>query len=203
MGLFGLFSRKKPDEVYQSIAKKIVLSSLQFRHKLDSRDNKCLADAGAELIYLLLNLLDQTAFSELGASDRDEVFDNVFLIVLDDYVSAIVSVDMPSEFQDAIKEEMIKDMNARQSIYCKCDSFSGSPLPSKGTVIFAFSFYLHKALGNTDITDVDDILIGNREIGDSEFDGFPAYTEVLENMISVTSIYEALKISKELKHLKW
>jgi len=202
MGLFGLFSRKQPDEVYQSIAKKIVLSSVQFRHKLDARDNKCSADAGAELIYLLLNLLDQTAFSELGASDRDEVFDNVFLIVLDDYVSAIVSLDTPTEFRDAIKEEMIKNMNARQSIYCQCDSFSGSPLPSKGTVIFAFSFYLHKALGNTDITDVDDILIGNRDIGDSDFDAFPAYTEVLENMISVTSIYEALKISKELKHLK-
>tara|TARA_R110000823_G_scaffold65704_1_gene154023 strand:- start:833 stop:1441 length:609 start_codon:yes stop_codon:yes gene_type:complete len=202
MGLFSLFSKKKPHEVYQALAKKIVLSSLQFRQGLDAPDNKHSADAGAELIYLLLNLLDQTAFGELGASGRDEVFDNVLLIVLDDYVSAIANTDMPHELQEVIKEEMIKEMNARQSIYSQCESFSGDYFPSKGTMIFAFSFYVHKALGNTKRTDVDEILIGNQDIGDSDIEDFPELTDVLEKVLSVTSILESLKIHKELNHLR-
>ena len=179
-----------------------MLSSLQFRQGLDAPDNKHSADAGAELIYLLLNLLDQTAFGELGASGRDEVFDNVLLIVLDDYVSAIANTDMPHELQEVIKEEMIKEMNARQSIYSQCESFSGDYFPSKGTMIFAFSFYVHKALGNTKRTDVDEILIGNQDIGDSDIEDFPELTDVLEKVLSVISILESLKIPKELNHLR-
>ena len=106
MGLFSLFRKKKPYEVYQALAQKIVLSSLEFRQDLDASDNEHSADAGAELIYLLLHLLDQRAFAELGASRRDEVFDNILLIVLDDYVSALINAKTPQELQDSIKEKM-------------------------------------------------------------------------------------------------
>jgi len=202
MGLFSLFRKKKPYEVYQALAQKIVLSSLEFRQDLDASDNEHSADAGAELIYLLLHLLDQRAFAELGASGRDEVFDNILLIVLDDYVRALINAKTPQELQDSIKEKMIIEMNTRQSIYSQCDSFLGDPLPSRGTIIFAFSFYVHKALGNTERTDVDEILIGNQELGDSDFEDFPEFTKIIEQSVSVTAMLETLEIGKELKHLK-
>ena len=69
-------------------------------------------------------------------------------------------------------------------------------------MIFAFSFYVHKALGNTKRTDVDEILIGNQDIGDSDIEDFPELTDVLEKVLSVTSILESLKIHKELNHLR-
>ena len=35
-------------------------------------------------------------------------------------------------------------------------------------MIFAFNFYVHQALGNTDRTDVEDILIGKEEVSEKE-----------------------------------
>jgi hypothetical protein len=202
MGLFSLFSKRKPEEIYQSLAKKIVVSALLYRQEIEAPDDKRSADAGAELIYLLLHLLDRQAFDQLGATGRDTVFDEVSQIAVADYAGAIFNANTPQDVIIDSVEQMMSTLNSRQSVYAQCDSLAGEMFPGKGTMIFALSFYVHQALGNTDRTDVEDILIGKNELRKSDMKDFPSVPEVMNTAITVGSLMIELKIPGELKHLE-
>ena len=51
---------------------------------------------------------------------------------------------------------MMYTLNLGQSIYAQCKSLVG-PLPGRGTMVFALSFFVHRALGHTDRTDADGV----------------------------------------------
>ena len=197
MGFLSFFVKKKPTEVYELLAQKIVTSADDFRDQFDILDNKTSVDVGAEMIYFLLHLLDMTAFEKLGNEGRNQVFDNVLLFILDDYLNTMARIDA-----EQIKNEMIKEMNARQIIYSQCDSLGGNPWPSRGSMIFAFSFYIYRSLGNTKRDDVDEILIGNQDLVDEDMEDFQSIAHNLENMSLVSLILEDINMPKLLGYLK-
>ena len=203
MGLFSIFRKRKPEEIYQSLAKKMVMSALLYAREIEAPDNKRSADAGAELLYLLLHLLERQAFGQLGAAGRDTVCNEVSQIAVADYAGAIFKADTPQDVIIDSVEQMMSTLNSRHSVYAQCDSLAGEVCPGKGTIIFVFSFYVHQALGNTDRTDVEDILIGKEELSESDdMEGFPDIVEIMNAAITVSSLLSELKMPEELKHLK-
>ena len=69
-------------------------------------------------------------------------------------------------------------------------------------MVFAFCFYVHRALGNTDITDIDDVLIGKRDINDSNINDLPDLPVILQTTISIGATLTALCLLDDLNHLK-
>lgn len=202
MGLFSLFNRKKPEEVYQTLAKKIVVAALLYCKEIDAPDKKRSADAGAEMVYLLLHLLDRQIVGQLGLARRDRVFDEVVQIAIPDYAGAVLNANASHDVLTGIAEHMLETLNARQALYGECQSFKGESFPGKGTVLFAFSVFVHRALGKTDRTDVERILTGEEELTDDDLDAFPDPKEIIHAATSVGAIAGSLELEKELKHLK-
>ena len=200
MGFFSLFGSKSAEDVYTSIAQNIVVSALLYSKELGEENNKRSADAGAEIMYLLIHILDRAAFSCLGPEKRNAVFDSVAGIALDDYVRAVLS-KAPLEFQADVKTQMFEDLEARQFIYGKCSSLAGE-FPSKGTMTFALSHYVHKALELTERDDVDGVLTGDQDVTNENIDAFPDFSKVLEDTIWVANIIKEINFEKELKNLK-
>ena len=202
MGLFSLFSKRKPEEIYRSIAQKTVVAALRYRQDISAPNNKVSADAGAEMLYLLLHLVDRQAFGLLGTSQRDAVFDEVSQIAVADYARAILNVNAPQNVLIHNAEQMMNTLNLRQSIYAQCESLVGESFPSKGTMVFAFRFFVHRVLGHTDRNDVDDILTGKRDLSDSDLEDFPKLSDIMQAAITVGTMVSALRIHDDLKHLK-
>ncbi len=203
MGLFSIFRKRTPEDVYRSVAQKIVLASLRYRQDLSAPNHQLSADAGAEMVYLLLHFVDREAFQLLGTSQRDTVFDEISKIVIADYASSVLITNAPQDALLHVAEQMMNALGSRQSIYAQCDSLvGGEGFPSRGTMVFAFCFFVHRALGNTTRSDVDDILIGKRDLSDSDLDDFPDLRATLHAAIFVGSTLEALRIPNDLKYLK-
>jgi hypothetical protein len=202
MGLFSLFSKRKPEEIYDSIAKKIVLTALRYRQEISASNNKLSVDAGAEMIYLLLHLVDREAFRLLGAARRDTIFDKVSQIAVVDYTGTVLNADAPHNVKIQIAEQMIGTLNSRQLIYSQCKSLYGESFPCKGTVAFAFSFFVHRALGQTDRNDVNDVLTGKCDFGASDAKDFPTPPEVMQTAIKVGSVVSSLRLQDDLTHIK-
>ena len=202
MGLFSLFSKRKPEEVYQSIARKIVEAAFRYRQEISAPNNKLSADIGAEMIYLLLHFVDRQTFGLLGASRRDTIFDEVSQIAVAVYAGAVLSANAPQSVLIHNVEQMVRTLNSRQLIYAQCESLAGESFPGKGTMVFAFSFFVHRVLGDTDRDDVDDILIGKRDLSHSDLKDFPNSPDIMRAAITVGSTVSALRIQDHLKHLK-
>lgn len=202
MGLFSFFSKRKPEEVYQSIAKKIVVAALHYRQEIEASNNKISADAGAEIIYVLLHLVDRQTFGLLGASRRDTIFDEVSQIAVADYAGAVLNANAPQDLLIQNAEQMMETLNSRQSIYAQCESLVGGSFPSKGTMVFAFSFFVHRVFGHTDRNDVEDILVGRRDLDNTDLEDFPDLPDIMQAAATVGSMVNALRIQDELKHLK-
>lgn len=202
MGLYSLFSKRKPEEVYQSIAKKIVAAALSYRQGVSDTNSKLSADAGAEMLYLLLHLVDRQALNLLSVSRRDTIFDEVWKRAIADYIRTVVDSNKPQNVVIDIAKQMMNTLNSRQSIYAQCESLTGKPFPSRGTMVFAFSFFVHRALGRTDRDNVDDILIGKRDFSYSDIDDFPDISDVVKDAIKVGVSVNELQIQDDLKYLK-
>jgi len=154
------------------------------------------------MTYLLLHIVDREAFRLLGASLRDLVFDAISKIVIADYSKAVLNPNTPQDELFYVAEQMLIALNSRQLIYSQCTSLFGESFPSKGTMVFAFCFYVHRALGNTDRTDIDDVLIGKRDINDSNINDLPDLPVILQTTISIGATLTALCLSDDLNHLK-
>lgn len=200
MGLFSFFGSKSPEEVYSSIAKSIVVSALLYSKELGAENNKHAADAGAEVVYFLLHILDRAAFATLGSEKRSTVFDEVSEIALDDYTKATLS-SAPIELQLKIKTHMLQTLDVRQNIYGQCESLAGK-LAERGTMVFAFSFYVHRAMELTQRNDVDEILVGNQDVTISDGDTFPDFSTNLHNAAWIGNVIKELEFEKDLKYLK-
>ncbi len=201
MGIMSLFRKRLPEDVYKEIASKIVISSLAYRGKLVETNPQLTGDAGAEIAYLLLHLVDRTAFQVLRTPQRDETIDAISKIVIGDYSRALFRPTTPSDVVVSTGMKMLDDMNNRQSIYAACQSFTGDPWPSRGTMVFACGYFIHKALGKTDRTGVDGILRGERDVTEANMGAFPDTEDALKLAIYVGTCAEELKLAEVLKKL--
>jgi hypothetical protein len=153
MVLFSLFRKARPEVVCQSIARKIMLASLVYRKDFIKDSHKAAADAGAEVAYFLLHVLDVQMFDPLGAKAHDAVFDQVAQQVIADYAKAVLRSETPNSEIVRLAVQMLETLNARQLVYSKCPSFMGNGFPSVGLRVFALAFFVHRALGRTVRTD--------------------------------------------------
>lgn len=203
MGLFSLSSKQAPEEVYRTVARKIVTASLRYRLDLSASNNKRSADAGAEMAYFLLHIVDRETFRLQGASRRDSVFDEISKIVISDYARTVLTTNAPDNVLLEVATDMMEMLNSRQSIYAQCTSLLGESLPGhKGTMLFALCFFVHRALGKTDRTDVDGILTGKRDLSDSDLSDFPGIQVIFEAANVVGTTLTNLRIPDDLKRLK-
>ena len=202
MSIFSIFSKKSPDDIYKAIARNIVITSLQYRKRLADEPNHLTAHAGMELAYLLLHMLDRIALQTLGSDKRNEVFDAVCKIVIEDYVCSLRG-NAPAELKEELKNKMVSDMDERQMIYSQCDSLLGSGIvPSIGTIIFAFCFFKHKALERTKREDVCSILTGKQNLTVNDIDDFPDIFEIFEETAYIGIILPRLNYQKLLNKMK-
>lgn len=193
--LFPVFGKRKLEQGYQALAQKIVLAAL-------APDKKISADAGAEIVYLLLHLVHQQAFKQLGVAQRDTVLAEVSRIAVTGYASAVLDVTAPADACMRDARQMTSTLKSRRSVYSQCASLFGESFPGNGTMVFALSFFVYKAMGHTDRNDVDDILTGKRDIGDSELEDFPKPPEIMAAARAVESIVDELQIPHDLTRAK-
>ena len=93
-------------------------------------------------------------------------------------------------------------MNDRQSTYAVCQSLTGDPWPSRGTMVFACGYFIHRALGRTDRTDVDEILRGDRDVTEADMDVFPDNEQTLKLAIYIGNCAAELRLADSLKRLR-
>lgn len=202
MGIMSLFGKRSPENVCQEIASKIVVSSLSYRTQLDEANPQLTGNAAAEIAYLLLHLVDRTAFQVLGAAGRNEIFDKIAIIAIGDYARALFKSTTPSDVVVSVGVKMLDDMNDRQSIYAACQSLTGEPWPSRGTMVFACGYFIHRALGRTDRTDVDAILRGEENVAEADMDAFPDMEQTLKLAIHIGNSATELRLVDRLKPLR-
>ena len=203
MGMLSIFRKSAPQEIYQEIASRIIISSFQYRSDLGEDNNKLSADAGAEFTYLLLHIVDRTAF-ELFGPKRGEIFEEISKIVIADYCKSVLVPETPKAIVSDMAVRMFNDINKRQLIYSQCTSVIGKP-PSfslKGTMVFALGYFVNFALQRTSRTDVDEILCGQKDITKDDLKDFPDFEQTTTLAIHVGTSIGALGIKDLLKKLR-
>ena len=201
MGLLSLFRKRSPEQIKQEIIGKIVVSSLSFRGTLKDYDNQRSAAAGAEMLMLLLHLLDRVAFGVLGESSRNAIWDEITRKSCIDYHKAVLSGNAPPELFELNVRKTFKEIDDRQRVYSQCGSLLGEGFPSKGTVLFAFSHFVHRALGETNRSDVEGVLIGRSDVTTSNANAFPAFDVIIANATWVGAIIKKIGFEADLKKL--
>jgi hypothetical protein len=194
-GLFSLSRQRKLEEFCQAMAQKVVLAA-------QAPDNNSSTDTEAEIVYLLLHLVDRQVLRQLGASRRDTVFDEVARITITTHARAVLHADVSQDDLMIKAEKMMSTLKSRQSIYAQCKSLAGESSPNNGTIVFALSFFVYRVLGHTDRNDADDILTGRRDISDSDMGDFPEPPEIMAAARAVESIIDELQLASDLKHLR-
>jgi len=149
----------------------------------------------AELLYYLLHMLDRVAFAEGGIELRDQVVDEATFQVIANFIS---DEGVSEDARDKLSNRMLDTFNERQETYGSCSI--GGEFPSRGTVFFAYAFYVQREDGKTRRDDVDDILRGERDIADDEISDFPDPLEILEGHIKAVDLVTNLNFSGVLKN---
>jgi hypothetical protein len=175
------------------------VSSLAYRTQLDETNPQQTGKAAGEITYLLLHLVDRTAFQVLGADRRNETFDTIANIAIGDYARALFKAATPSDVVVSVGKKMLDDMNGRQPTYGACQSLMGE---SRGTMVFACGYFIHRALGRTDRTDVDGILRGEQDVTEADMDAFPDMEQTLKLAIHIGTYATELRLADNLKRLR-
>lgn len=200
----GLFSKSKkpiPEELCDTIAKKLIIAALKSSKFITTPNNKITADVGAEFIYLFLHCVDRLIFNLFGGEEaRDKLFDEISRITITDYVSSVLNEDTPKAMIYDETVQMVDTLQSRQVVYGVCESFTSEPLPIKGTMVFAFSCFVHKLLGHMKRDDLDNFLRGKYNISDEDLDDFPDIDVIVEygNLVAV---FDVLQIQEDLDQL--
>jgi hypothetical protein len=200
MSIFNLFRKQNPEDIYELFTKDIVTSSLLYRKEIETTNNQYSVDAGAEIAYFLLHMFDKQLFKDVGPEARDKIFDKVAIKVLGDYVIAVLKPETPIEILHRLGKSMFDTLNERQRIYsnCRCLMVKGNPGAAQGSIMFALSFYIHKALRKTNRDNVDEIICGKRDIVISELNDFPSCINTAKVCIyAMNTLIESVKMWKE------
>jgi len=203
MGIFSLFQKRTPEDVYDELAHQIVHSALNYRTTLDTSSSSQATYAGTEVAFFLLHILDRHAFQMLGPIVRDKVVDGVTVRVVSRYCNSVFKKSAAQNATDKFTRQMFKNFADRQALYSKCSSvFPEDMFAFKGTVIFALSFYIHRELGLTNRDDVDDILCGKRNLADSDMHDFPLIDRILIAATYFGNVLTSWQLNKSLECLK-
>lgn len=201
MGLLSFFTNSSPEAVYQKLAKDVVFFALYHRSRFGETNPRLTADASAEIVYLLLHLVDQHAFKILGPTKRNEVFDRVAELAIYEYSSSLFKKSTTSNVVDTHVRIMYNNLDQRQVTYSYCKTLTGDPWPSRGTKIFACSYFTHKALERTDRADVDAVLRGEQDVSEDNMDAFPDMDDILIFAQSIIGYIEKSRIPQRLNRL--
>lgn len=204
MSLSSLFNRHTPKDAYDEIALEIVVSSLMYRDELGTSDNQLTANAGAEIAYLLLHIIGRHAFEIFGSPSHNNVFCEVSYRVVSWYSEAVLKENAPQNIIEAMSSKMRTTLNKRQHAYSKCRSVFGDSalFPSRGTMVFALGFFIHRELGLTSRNDVDNILSGEKDVEDSDLDDFPNFEKLTKLAVHISSMLIEMKLEQRLKEIK-
>jgi hypothetical protein len=183
---------------FNSIAEDIVKTALEYRLQYTSTNSRVSAEIGAETLFFLLHVFDRVAYQILGAESRDDSFDLISAVAINDYASAILSKDAPIDLKKGVIKQFYIDLNNRQNIYGQCASVVGEGFPSAGSCIFALSFYINKAQGNATLDDVDNILTGSEDVSNENLEFFPDISEVISLAVEMGSDLKDLNFSSKL-----
>ena len=208
MNILSLFRKHSPEDIYDELALKIIYLSLAFPtfvnfiKEIDATDEQK-ENSGKEIAYFLLHILDRHAFQVLGQIGRDKAINEVTKRVISGYCKCVLREDTPLSLIQDLTCHMLSTFNERTILYHRCQSVIDKENPFvKGTMVFALSFYIHKALGRTNRDDVDDILYGMRNLEESDMHDFPMFTQEMEISIYIGNVLAEWQINKSLKHLR-
>ena len=170
--------------------------------ELEHQDNQQSANAGAEVAYLLLHLLDREIFAQLSPSQSGVYFDSIAPNVITSYAKAVLRPETPPHLLFETAKQMQDTLNSRQITYSRCRSLLGEPFPGIGSMAFAFCFFVRRALGQPTQMDVDDILAGEKNISDADQGNFPNPETAFHEAVWIGSTLKALRIYDDVKNLK-
>lgn len=202
MSFLDRFRRKQPEEVLRDIRHRVVTSALLFRTTLEEKSNERSMNAGAELLFLLLHLIDIAMFERLSAERRAIYFDTLALSAIHDYVIATMKQDTPELVRTKLSEILLARLNSRQTTYARCRSLIGDDFPAAGSKLFAMSFFIFRALGKTDRTTADWILSGQASLAESDLKDFPSIEIVLAHASYFTSAIREININGQVRQLR-
>jgi hypothetical protein len=166
----------KSEELYEGLAQSIIVCAMKYREKLEEPNNQYSADAGAEIMYFLLNVFDRYLFKKFSPQGRDEIFDNVSMRAIAHYGKAVLKSDSLPNIIESVCVSMMNALSERQESYSKCATYfsDGICLSGQGSMLFALKFYIHRALRKTERKDLDeDLLCGKRAYDISDNRDFP------------------------------
>ncbi len=202
MSIFDLFRKKPPAETLLELRHVAVLASLKFRQHTNESNDQLSANAGAELLYFLLHVVDTVMHQTLPPQKRAEYFDFLTLDAIRHYADAMLSQKTPDDLRASVKETMLRRFNTRQMTYARCTSLAGDQLPTPGSKMFALAFLVHRALGRTDRDRFADILSGTERIKESEFGDFPEVGDIVLWSAFAAGSIQDMKLPKSVRSLK-
>lgn len=204
MRFLSLFRKAAPEDVYEEIAQKIVYSSFRYRATLEGGNDQQSADAGAEVLYFLINMVYRTVSHMVDPARLNEVMDEVIMRAIGLYVEFVLRPSTPQHVVNSLVRRMLSTLIERDALYSQLTVMGEESNTGfhAGTAVFALSYYIHRAMGLTDRDDVDDILWGKRRVQESDLDAFPKWDDTVKIGNYVMSIAIELKINDSLKQLR-
>ena len=202
MSFFGFFKKTDPVDVLRGLRQSLVISALTYRTTLNEPNDQKSSNAAAELLFLLLHLADISMFTLLGPKKRDLYFDHLTLEAIRDYSAASLKQETPDDIKSGISDFLLQRFNSRQITYAKCKSMMGDQFPGAGSTVFAFSFFVFRALDQTSREEFDEILAGNARLTESDQKDFPSPRTIFKNAIFVGSAAKEVDIARHVRKLR-
>ena len=208
MSILSFFRKPSSEEAARFLVEQIVLACLLYSKELaeskgmiETNDQRS-ASAGIEVAYLLLHLLDMELFAQVEASRRDALFDPIAQAVIVSYLKAALRPETPTDLKLSAAVQMQETLNERQITYSKCHSVFGDSFPGIGTMIFAFCFFVRRALGQTNRIDFEDILSGDKDkFSEANSGDFPDAKTAFSGAVWIGAALKSLKLQEYAKYL--
>ena len=198
----GLFSKKLNLEELSEELQSYILSGCAGIAEEILNDQPKSIEAGVEVLYFYLNILDREINKVFSKSKGDELFNKTLTKCIYTTAKVVIDPDASPQILTSVSKTMFDTFNNRQFVYSRCKSVSGSPFPSIGTMIFALCFYIHRELGKTSRTNVDAILIGEKKMDKNDLSDFPEPSFNIETQAYILSYISFMKLPKLLKRLR-
>ena len=202
MSFFDYFKKTEPKDVLRDLCQRLVISTLKYRATINDSNNLKSSNAAAELLFLLLHLVDISMFALLSQQKRDFYFNYLTLETIRDYFAACLKQETPDDIKSAIFNELLERFNSRQLTYSKCKSLMGDEFPWPGSKLFAFSFFVMRELDGKSRVKFEEILAGDTKMCESNRKDFPSFETVLENTVFILSYVKAIDIERYIRKLR-
>jgi len=180
----------------------IVQEAFNYGSLLSSNSQEALQKVGIELMYLLIWYIDNQQ-EEFEVEDRNRLAGCLINNAIPAYVKLFLDKQYDNEVVKNKAWEIEKVLYPRALIYDNCEEFMNATclLYKKVTVMSAFSFLVFRALNKT-YSDIDEELIGEKEILMSDPTCSPDIKFIRKTTTQIVSILERLRIKDILISLQ-